>query len=271
VPVLYYIAPQLWAWGAHRIHRLRDRADRVAVILPFEEPYLRGGGVDARFVGHPLAETVDGAPLDGGAVAELRRAGRPFVALLPGSRQHVVREVLPGQLAVARAIGAKLPGAAFGISVASPSTESIILDHLRCGPASIRAYPNRHRELIEAADLVLVASGTTTLEVAFRRRPMIVMYNASPLFYHLVARWMIRSPRLSLPNILAGREIVPEFMPYYATTEPIARRAIELLQSPDARAAMVEQLDAVVAPLRGARASDNTAAMLLEMIASRRH
>ena len=129
-----------------------------------------------------------------------------------------------------------------------------------------RLYDQDHSELIEAADLVLVASGTTTLEVAFHHTPMIVMYQASRLFYHAIARWMISTPYYSLPNILAGREVVPEFMPFYTSTEPIAARAIELLRSPDARDAMSRELADVVRPLRDSNASANTAAMVLDMI-----
>jgi lipid-A-disaccharide synthase len=126
-------------------------------------------------------------------------------------------------------------------------------------------FPSSRAELIESADLVLVASGTTALEVAFRERPMIVMYQSSPLFYNLVARWMIHTPYLSLPNILAEEEIVPEFMPYYRSTEPIAAKAIELLENPQLRSEMTDKLEGVVAPLRGPSAARNAAEMLIEL------
>ena len=118
---------------------------------------------------------------------------------------------------------------------------------------------------------MLVASGTTTLEVALHTRPMIVMYNASRLFYHLIGRWMIHTPHLSLPNILAGREVVPEFMPYYTSTEPIARMAIGLLRSQEARQRMKDDLAEVVAPLRDSHASSRTAELLLSMIDRQSH
>ena len=121
------------------------------------------------------------------------------------------------------------------------------------------------------AALVLVASGTTTLEVAFHQRPMIVMYQASRAFYQLIGRWLLHTPYYALPNILAGREIVPEFMPYYTSTAPIAEKAIALLQSPDARAAMAQDLADTVAPLRSGSASHRTAEMLLEMVDRSHH
>lgn len=266
IPVLYYIAPQMWAWGTYRVHKLRDRADRVAVILPFEEEFFRGFGVRATYVGHPLADALASRSTNQEMVQKLRGAGSPVIALLPGSRKQVVAGVLPGQLEVAEAISAAIPGASFVVSEANPQVAPVVSRLISSCRCRIQAHLDGHAEVIQAADLVLVASGTSTLEVALYGRPMIVMYNASAWFHHLIARWMIHTRYLSLPNILAGREIVPEFMPYYRSTAPIATRAIELLQSPAARAAMVAELHAVVEPLRGTSASDRTAALLLDMM-----
>jgi lipid-A-disaccharide synthase len=266
VPVLYYIAPQTWAWGAGRVQKLRNWVDQVAVILPFEEEHLRSEGVNATYVGHPLGEQMAGVAIDQSVVDQIRSRGIPVVALLPGSRKHVVQEVLRGQLEAAEAIASAIPGTTFGVSIANEQVAPIVGTLLAESGVEARPYPGQHAELTRAADLVLVASGTTTLETAFHGRPMIVMYNASRVFYHLLGRWMIRTPYLSLPNILAGREIVPEFMPYYRSTAPIARRAIELLRSPEARRKMVEDLQAVVEPLRATRASERTAELLLDMI-----
>ncbi len=266
VPVLYYIAPQMWAWGARRIRKLRNRVDRLAVILPFEEKYFRDRGIDATYVGHPLAEQIAAERVDQALVSEIGACGTPVIALLPGSRRHVVKAVFSGQLSVARQIAAAFPRVAFSVSVANPQVAPLISAMLASSRIQATAYTRHHAELIEAADLALVASGTSTLEVAMHGRPMIVMYKASRVFYHLIGRWMLRTPYLSLPNILAGREIVPEFMPYYTSTKPIAERAIELLGSPEARRAMVGDLAGTVEPLRGTRASLRAAGMLLEMI-----
>lgn len=266
VPVMYYIAPQMWAWGAHRIYKLRHRVDKLAVILPFEEKYFRDQGVDATFVGHPLAEQVANERIDQASVARLRSEGAPLVALLPGSRKHVVAAVLPGQLEVAEAIQKEFPRAAFEVSIANRQTEALVESGIRATSARMRPYRGRLTELIEAADFVLVASGTTALEVAFHGKPMIVMYQSSRFFYHAIARWMIHTPFLSLPNILAGRAIVPEFMPYYTSTEPIAQCAIDLLKNESARERMQSELRAMAAPLVGASASQNAAKLLCELI-----
>jgi len=265
VPVMYYIAPQMWAWGAYRIHKLRNRVDRVAVILPFEERYFRDQGIDARYVGHPLIGELQAAKVDSAAVDAVRDGACRFVALLPGSRAHVVREVLRGQLEVAERIAETMPGVRFGVSVANDNVAPVITEALAKCRVPVSASPGRHSALIRAADLVLVASGTTTLEVAYHQKPMIVMYNASRWFYHLIGRWMIHTPHLSLPNILAGREVVPEFMPYYKSTEPIARRAIELLESDDVRRRMVRELGTMIESLKTGNASNRAARMLLDM------
>ncbi|MDO8630906.1 MAG: lipid-A-disaccharide synthase [Phycisphaerales bacterium] len=271
VPVMYYIAPQMWAWGAYRIHKLRNRCDRVAVIFPFEEEYFRNQGVNARYVGHPLGDLIDGETRDPALVDEIRSLGSPVVALLPGSRKHVAQTMLPDQLKVAERIAGEFRNAFFGVSVAGTSVAPLIGRLTAASPVRNRLFSGHHGELIEAADLVLVASGTAALEVAFRGRPMVVMYQSSPLLYHLIARWMIHTPYLSLPNILANREIVPEFMPYYRSTEPIAKRAIELLKSDEERSRMVSDLAAVVEPLRGRSASSTAAAMLLDMTVGAKH
>jgi lipid-A-disaccharide synthase len=271
IPVMYYIAPQMWAWGSYRIHKLRNHVDRVACILPFEEGYFRDRGVNARYVGHPLAETLSDGPVEDEIAREMRAREGPVVALLPGSRRHVVEEVLRGQLEVARRIGAVMPEVRFAVSVANPQVAPAIDALLSAERGPVRVYAGKLSGLIRSSDLVLVASGTAALEVAFYERPMIVMYNASRLFYHCIGRWLIHTRHLSLPNILAGREIVPEFMPYYRSTEPIAQQAIELLQSGEKREAMRRDLARLVEPLRAQRASERVADMLLDMTQQSRH
>ena len=265
VPTLFYIAPQMWAWGTYRIHKLRDQVDAVAAILPFEEPFFRGHGIDATFVGHPLAEQIAAETVDHAAIAAMRKSGNPMIAILPGSRTHVVEEVLPGQLEVVAAIARALPGSAFGVPVASPRIGHVIDALVARAGLTGRVVPRPHAELIRAADLAIVASGTTALEIAFHETPMIVMYNASRLFYHVVGRWMLHTKYLSLPNILAGMQIVPEFMPYYRSTEPIIQTALALLKDADARQDMSRALANVVAPLREGSAARRTAELLISI------
>lgn len=266
VPVLYYVAPQTWAWAAYRNRKLARRTDRLAVILPFEEAYFRAEGMRADYVGHPLFDDLVARNSDRKLVAEFRGESRSVVTMLPGSRRQVVREVLPGQLEVCRQVARRFPEARFFVSVAGDSVRGIIETQLVGAGVPIKAVAGKNAELIQAADLVLVASGTSTLEVAYYRKPMIVMYNHSRWLYQLLGRWLIATKYLSLPNIIAGREIVPEYMPYYRTPDPIAARAIELLSTPHRLARMSDALDEMMAPLVRTGASANTARIMAEML-----
>ena len=266
VPVLYYVAPQLWAWGEHRLRRIRARVDRMAVILPFEETYFRDRGIDATYVGHPLFDTLADQPPDPSGVGAIHDRGRPVLAVLPGSRKHVVEEVLRGQLEIVSRLRKQLPDLHAGISVANDRVAAVV-DRMvaRSGVLAV-TYRRRNADLLTAADLALVASGTATLEVAYHHTPMIVMYNANRWAYRLIGRWFIRTRHLSLVNIIAGRDLVPEFMPYYTSIAPIAGRAAELLSNPDARRQMSAALADLLDPLVKTGASHNTAEMLLDMI-----
>ncbi len=269
-PVLYYVAPQLWAWAPWRIRRVRKRVDRLAAILPFEEQYFRSRGVDARYVGHPLVEHLSASPPAEEKVAALKALGAPVVACLPGSRRHVIEEVLPGQIEVARAIHARHPKAAFLFAAAHEPAEQSIAAALQHERFAHRIERERNAEVLAAADLALVASGTATLEVAWHRVPMVVMYNGSKWGYRLVGRFLVRTPHLSLANILANRRIVPEFMPYYTSTAPIAAEALDLLDNPARRQQVRADLDAVIQSLGTAGAAETTAEMAVEMIRERR-
>lgn len=268
-PVLYYIAPQVWAWAPWRVRRVRRRVDRLACLLPFEEAYFNARGVPAKFVGHPLVEHLSTTGADATLVEAYRSAGRPVVACLPGSRGHVIQEVLPGQIEVARAITAKHPDAVFLFAAAGEAGAAAISARLAPESFRYRVELLHNTEVLTAADLALCASGTATLEVAYRRVPMVVMYNSSRWGYWLVARWLIRTPHLSLVNILAGRRIVPEFMPYYTSTEPIAAEALDLLASEKRRVQMRDDLDAVIRSLGTDSAAGGAARIAAEMLAAR--
>jgi lipid-A-disaccharide synthase len=268
-PVLYYIAPQLWAWAPWRIGRVRRRVNRMAVILPFEEVYFRRRGVAAEFVGHPLATQLAAEQRSPQAVERLKQLGRPLIACLAGSRKHVVQEVLPGQIEVARAIAADHPQAGFVFAAANDSAAEMIRPALASERFRYRLEVGRNADVLSAADFALCASGTATLEVAWHGVPMIVMYNGSKWGYRLVGRWLITTPHLCLVNILAGRRVVPEFMPYYTSTRPIADEALAILASPQQQAAMKADLANVVESLGSGNAATRTARMAVELAATR--
>jgi lipid-A-disaccharide synthase len=263
--------------------------NRLAAILPFEESYFRSRGVETDFVGHPLIEQLEAVRPDPSRVAEFKQFGSPIIACLAGSRRHVIEEVLPGQIEVASAIARAYPKAGFLFAAADETAAAAIRDALgvdpetRVGPDSNRSAfgvsgctPGgrnlRHRvevgsnaEILAAADLALVASGTATLEVAWHRLPMVVMYNGSKWGYRLVGRFLITTPHLCLVNILAGKRAVPEFMPYYTSTAPIAAEALDLLANASRRETVKRDLDAIVKSLGTRAAAPRVAALALNM------
>jgi lipid-A-disaccharide synthase len=269
---LYYIAPQTWASRAYRNRQIARDVDRLACILPFEEKYFRRACVRAEFVGHPLFEALARESADKAAVRFLRAEGEPLVAILPGSRRHVIDAMLPKQLDVIRQLrtsGMKLRAA---ISCISDERKPQIESHLRTSGVEAATVGGDNASLLTAADLVLVASGTATLHVAHYRKPMIVMYDAGRLLrwpYRLLGRWLLATPHLSLVNLLAGARIVPEFMPFVPDTRPVAQVAGQLLTDAEWRALMVRQIDAVVRPLEDSLASERLCEIMAEMLAAK--
>ncbi len=281
IPVLYYIAPQTWAWGPKgwRNRRLRNRVDRLACIWPFEEPYFSAAGIPATYVGHPSFDRLIDVHVDTPRVDALRRGAKPVLTLLPGSRRHVVEEVFPGQLEVAVAVATRFPASRFLAVAANDAIKRLIRSYLephnrprvrgRDLPVEILEGAADRAAAIRAADLALVASGTVTLEVAYHGAPMIVMYNSGRWPYRLVGRWLLTTPFLSIPNILAGREVVPEFMPFYRTTDPISARAVDWLSNPMALDRVRADLLATIRPLAKPGAADNAARTLAALLAER--
>jgi lipid-A-disaccharide synthase len=272
LPVLYYIAPQTWASRAYRNRQIARDVDRLACILPFEEAYFRRAGVHAEFVGHPLFETLERERANAATLAQLASAAGPLLALLPGSRRHVIDALLPRQLAVVRQLRERGIELRAAISCVSSEREDQIRGHLRTAGAGAALVVSDNASLLTAADLVLVASGTATLQVAHYRKPMIVMYDAGRWLrwpYRLFGRWVLTTPHLALVNVLAGARVVPEFMPFVRDTRAIAEVAARLLVDADWRRLMVRQLDEAVRPLATSWASERVCEIMGEMLSKR--
>ncbi len=250
VPVVYYISPQLWAWRPGRMKTMQRIADRVLVIFPFEEELYRRAGVPVEWVGHPL--------LDVSAEVQprstfLRDLGldpaQPVVALLPGSRINEVSAILPGLVGAARIIHERLPGAQFVLARAPHLSNELFAD-LNARAPSIAMVADATDNVLAAADVALVASGTVTVQAALRECPMVVVYRLSPLTYRL-GRPFVRVDTFAMANLVAGRQVVPELMQDDFTPDAVAERALPLLE--DRRTA-----EAMRADLRGVRAKLGT-------------
>lgn len=278
IKTLYYIAPQTWAWARFRTGKIKRRVDKLAVILPFEKDFFKSYGIEVEFVGHPFIERLVTYDIDSGFSYNIRKIlDPPRIVLMPGSRKGVIRQLLSLQLEVARLIKERYESAS--ISIASwPASADVVRQILEASnipytealkennTGSIRLFTDNRSELIEAADLVLCASGTSTLELAYRKKPFVVMYNASKWGYNLLGRWLIHTKYLSLINILAGEELIPEFMPYIKDINEVASAAIRLLEDRAYAEDMVQRAYGIVEGLYLPGTAERVAGLVCDLI-----
>jgi lipid-A-disaccharide synthase len=239
----------------------------VACVLPHEEAFFRRAGVPATFVGHPAVDHLRGLALDEAFIGSLRPAGGgPLVALMPGSRRQEVGPILARQLAVARALAARRPECRFVVPLAEARHRGWAEPLAAASGLPVRVVVGRTHEVERAADLALVASGTATLELAFYGTPMAVFYNVTWAQWHLLGRWLVRTPYLSLPNALAGRRIVPEFIRDRPLRPDEVAEVARLLQDPAARREAARALADLRSTLERGRASANAAREVLTLV-----
>ncbi|MEA2710966.1 MAG: lipid-A-disaccharide synthase [Phycisphaerales bacterium] len=265
VPVLYYIAPQLWASREWRMKKLRRLIDRLAVIFPFEEEYFRSHGVNATFVGHPL---FDELPADRTRDSSPRFPDAPpVVGIIPGSRRSEVKANLPHLIDVMRHITAEFPKIKFLVPTTAASN-ALVKQTLAAAPLlDVTVDQDAFDRLIPRCDLVLTKSGTSTVHVAAWRVPMIVVYRMSPLIWHGAARWLLHTKKIAMVNILAGQiDLVPEFIPWYGSNQPVIDCALDLLKNPAKLRAQREKLDTLIKAIEKPGASMNVARLALSMI-----
>jgi lipid-A-disaccharide synthase len=210
-----YVSPQVWAWRQSRVATIREAVDLVLCVLPFEPKFYEAHGVAAKFIGHPLADLI---PLQVDKAEARAKLGlphdRPLLAVLPGSRRSEVARLSAPFMATVEWLKLKRPELAVAVALASDSTAELF----RAATAGLDLHgasliPLRARDVMAAADVVLTASGTASLEALLTKRPMVVAYKMVPLTYWLVRMLGVaKLPHFSLPNLLAGRSLVPEFV-----------------------------------------------------------
>ncbi|HXW03990.1 MAG TPA: lipid-A-disaccharide synthase [Vicinamibacterales bacterium] len=265
IPVVYYISPQLWAWRAGRMKTMRRIADRVLVIFPFEEAIYRRAGVPVEWVGHPMLDVL---PPTAPRAAFLRAHGldpaRPVVALLPGSRRNELHAILPGLVAAAGLVQARVPGVQFLLARAPHLPREVFAPLEMAGAPAIVQVDDGADAVLSAADVALLASGTVTVQAALHECPMVVVYRLSPVTYRL-GRPFVRVDTFAMVNLVAGRRIVPELIQDEFTPTAVTAHAVELLERPDAAAAMRADLRAVRGMLGQPGASRRAAKAVLEV------
>jgi lipid-A-disaccharide synthase len=259
IPVVYFIPPQVWAWRPWRVRAIVRRVSLVLAVLPFEVPLYRAAGARVEFVGHPVLDALAGAPSREVARHRLGLdADACVVGLLPGSRAQEIARTLPVLHAAAARIAAVRPGTRFVLAAVASGAGPDPAPALRDAAPAVRVVRGDTYAVMRAADLLLVNSGTATLEAALLGTPMIVCYRLSRLT-EAWARLLVRVPWISLANITLGRSVVPELYQRAFTAERVAAEALRLLAGPaelDAQREAFGELGGVLgAPGVGLRAA----------------
>ena len=253
IPLIHYVAPQVWAWRPNRARHWAARIDHLLALLPFEPEFFREFDLHCEFVGHPVIEGLDEIPGNG---AEFRRvygvnAGVPLLALLPGSRVGEASSLLP----IFAQAAAKLHKERPELHVVMPTVEQVVstvTDAVKTWPMPVHVVqgPSLRADAFAAADAALAASGTVSLELALRGVPSVVAYRANPITAALVRR-MLLLPYVALPNILAGELVMPEFLQENCQPAGIANALSELLDNTDRRSEQRQKFSNILEMLGG--------------------
>jgi lipid-A-disaccharide synthase len=264
VPVVYYISPQLWAWRRGRMKTMRRIADRVLVIFPFEEKIYRDAGIPVQWVGHPL---LDVAQVPEPRAAFLSRLGmdpdRPVVALLPGSRRNELHAILPDLVSAAVIIRSRLPRVQWMVARAPHLPDDVFEPVTRLGDG-VAIVEDETDDVLAAADVALVASGTVTVQAALHECPMVVVYRLSALTYRL-GKPFVHVETYAMANLVAGRRVVPELIQDAFTPDRVAAEALRVLTDAAHAAAVRRDLREVRGKLGTPGASRRAADAVLDV------
>jgi len=266
IPTVHYVSPSIWAWRGERIHKIKQAVSHILALFPFEAPLYQQAGVPVTYVGHPLADMLPDHPKR----AEMREQMRimpknaKVFALLPGSRQGEVRRLAKTYVETAKLILQKLPEAQFLVPLVSRETRTIFENEVWRQEAQqlpiTLLFGHAHDAMI-AADGVLVASGTATLEAALLKCPMVITYKMSALSYWIAKRKQYL-PYVGLPNILAGKFVVPEILQDDATPDNLAQALLNLVNNKHAVAELEQTFSTIHQTLRQDTAQKAAAAIL---------
>jgi lipid-A-disaccharide synthase len=266
IPIFYYISPQVWAWGKNRIKTISRVVDKMLVVFEFEKEFYNQHGIEVVFVGHPLLDIVKPCRQKDELYESFNLdKSKPIVGILPGSRENEIKRHLPIMLQAVQILKKDMENIQFIISK-PPQISEILFNRLfKSYRLSATATTEKTYDLMNIADLVLVASGTATLESAILLTPMIIIYKVSFVTYLLIRR-LIRIPYIGLVNVVAGKKIMPEFIQYQARAKNISRKAAELLKDKKALGQLKDKLTKVREKLGSPGASRRAAEIILSSL-----
>jgi lipid-A-disaccharide synthase len=265
IETMFYVAPQLWAWAPWRIKKLKKYCDKLCGILPFEKQWFTERGVDITYVGHPMLDALNVTPSENIKSFTDYDPSKASVALMPGSRPAEIKALWVPMQQIAVTLKNKFPNMKF--TAVAPDNEK--LNTLKEKQISDLACEYSVSTVIDTAkqvDFTFVASGSATLQVASAGCPMIIMYQSSPLLWNLVGKRLVTTEHLSLVNVIAQKKLVPEFMPYFKSIDPIVEKAFELLENKDSLIKLSNDLTQITTPLATGKASHNVARIAIDMI-----
>lgn len=262
IKTVHYVSPSVWAWRQKRVLKIRDACDLMLTLFPFEAQFYDAHQVPVRFVGHPLADAIPPQADRAAARAQLDLAqDEPVVALMPGSRGGEVARLGELFLDAAIRLRALRPGIRFLLPCATPERRAQLEQMLASRDLPLTLLDGRSHEALAACDAVLIASGTATLEALLYKRPMVVAYRVAPLTYRILKR-LVKSPYISLPNLLAERLLVPELIQDAATADALAQSLAPLI---DGGGVQTEGFDVIHRALRR-DASQQAAEAVLKLV-----
>lgn len=266
VSVFYYISPQVWAWRKRRIKQIEKVVDRMAVILPFEAQIYDKSKLDISFVGHPLLDAVKKKYSRKEALRKFGlEEGVVTIGILPGSREGEVKKLLPEMLKAAEILKDKVASIQFVLPLADTLNVDFVLRIIDQSSVEVKVIRDDIYDVIGISDIVMVASGTATLETALLETPMIIIYKVSALSYHIVKK-LIDVDNIGLVNIIAGKTIAPEFIQDEATASNMAEEVLDILASSSRMDNMKKELSRVRENLGTPGANIRAARLVYEMI-----
>jgi lipid-A-disaccharide synthase len=241
IPAVHFVSPSIWAWRGERIHKIKQSVSHMLVVFPFEEEIYRRAGIPVSYVGHPMADRL---PLEPDMAAARQALGieasGPVIALLPGSRRGEVKRLAPLMLEAAKRILRNKPSAKFLIPAATDAVESSLRGQAAASGLPVTVLRGQSHAAMTAADVVVLASGTATLEAALLKKPMVITYRV-PAITAWIARGKLYLPYVGLPNILLKRFAVPELLQENATPDKLAEAVLDWLDAPEKCAALAAE------------------------------
>ncbi len=261
--VFFYVSPQVWAWREGRVRTIRRLMDRMAVILPFEKDFYGSYGIDVDYVGHPLAESMKDVEDKAGCDLVYHGFDGPLVGLLPGSRRKEIERFLDMLMEAARIVLKSFPKTRFIMPVASSVDARELESRVARWGLPVQVVGNDTYRVIRACDLILSKSGTVTLEAAILQTPMVVFYDVSRLS-RLIGELLVSGDFGAMPNVIAGREIVPEFTRREPTGQLLGESGVRLLKAPGLLAAQRLELGRIRDQLGSGGVSERVARLVLD-------